>query len=82
MKKTVSIVLALIMAFVLCVPALAAGESPVRLVKAEIYDSGKLFQTVEMTYDDAGRLRQRHQVTYPDEQMRSSLWTASSSRRR
>ena len=69
MKKTVSIVLALIMAFVLCVPALAAGESPVRLVKAEIYDSGKLFQTVEMTYDDAGRLRQRHQVTYPDEQM-------------
>lgn len=69
MKKTVSIVLALVMAFVLGVPALAAGESPVRLVKAEIYDSGKLYQTVEMTYDDNGRLRQRHQVTYLDEQM-------------
>ena len=69
MKKTVSIVLALVMAFALCVPALAAGESPVRLTKVEIYDSGKLYQTVELSYDENGKLSQRHQVTYPDEQM-------------
>ncbi len=69
MKKTVSMLLALAMAFCLSVPALAAGDSPVRLTKVEIYDSGKLYQTVELTYDENGKLSQRHQVTYPDEQM-------------
>ncbi len=63
MKKTVSMVLALVMVLVLCVPALAA-ESPVRLVQVDSYENGFLRRQTKLSYSEDGRLEQQDVTLY------------------
>ena len=63
-KRTMSMLLALAMIFALCVPALAAGDSPVRLTQVDIYSDGMLYQHYELSYYEGTQLREQRVSTY------------------
>ncbi len=63
MKKTVSVVLALVMVLALCAPALAA-EGSVRLVQADNYENGFLRRQTKLSYYEDGRLEQQDVTLY------------------
>ena len=50
--------LALAMVMALGAPALAAGESPVRLARVEIYSDGLLSERIDLTYYEGTQLRE------------------------
>ncbi len=56
--------LALAMILALCVPALAAGDSPVRLTQVDIYSDGMLYQHYELSYYEGTQLREQRVATY------------------
>ena len=81
MKKTVSMLLALVMVLALCVPVLAAEASPVRLAQVDSYENGELVQQTKLSYYEGTRLQQQDETQYiydEDGQLRFTAQTVTS----
>ena len=63
-KRTLCMLLALTMVMALGAPALAAGDSPVRLARVEIYSEGLLSEQIDLTYYDGGGLKEEITDSY------------------
>ena len=67
-KRTLCMLLALAIVMAPGAPALAAGDSPVRLARVEIYSEGLLYEQIDLTYYEGGQLKEEiTETNYYDE---------------